>query len=307
VPQTRSMPAAEVDVSPELVRMLLNAQHPDLADLPIAVLANGWDNIIYRLGEDLLIRLPRRSLGAEILLHEQRWLPVLAPRLPLPVPAPVRVGRPAVGYPWPWSVVPYLPGEVAARTPPADPSQAATSLGRFLNALHTPADPDAPVNQFRGVPLAGRDATVQDNIALLAHTGIDTAAVNGLWATTKAAPPHDGPRLWLHGDLHPANILVDHGQLSGMIDFGDITSGDPACDLSVAWMLFPEAAHREVFWAQYAKADDSTRVRARGWALNFSLVFLAYSADNPLMAEIGRRAYRAVLDRGEPSPRTPAA
>ncbi|HEX6522068.1 MAG TPA: aminoglycoside phosphotransferase family protein [Streptosporangiaceae bacterium] len=289
------MPAAEVDVSPELVRKLLNAQHPDLADLPITVLSNGWDNVIYRLGDDLLIRLPRRSLGAEILLHEQRWLPLLAQRLPLPVPAPVRVGRPAAGYPWPWSVVPYLPGEVAARTPPADPSHAAASLGRFLNSLHTPADPDAPVNQFRGVPLAERDDTVQDNMSLLTHTDFDTGAVSDLWETAKVAPPHDGPRLWLHGDLHPANILVDHGQLSGVIDFGDITSGDPACDLSVAWMLFHEAAHREAFWTQYARADASTRVRARGWALNFSLVFLAYSADNPLMAGIGRRTYRNVL------------
>ena len=294
---TRNMPAAEVDVSAELARQLLSAQQPDLAHLPVTILANGWDNVICRLGDDLLIRLPRRELSAKLVLHEQRWLPVLAPRLPLPVPVPVRVGRPGEGYPWPWSVVRYLPGEVAARTPPADLDQAAVSLGRFLNALHAPAGPDAPVNRVRGIPLAGRDATVRDNLAMLTGTDVDIEAVRRLWETAKAAPVYDGPELWLHGDLHPANILVDHGELSGVIDFGDITAGDPAADLSVAWMLFPDAAHRRQFWTYYGNADDSTKVRARGWALALALVFLAHSADNPLIAEIGRRTYRAVLDR----------
>jgi aminoglycoside phosphotransferase (APT) family kinase protein len=101
--------------------------------------------------------------------------------------------------------------------------------------------------------------------------------------------------VWLHGDLHPANILVHHGQLSAVIDFGDLTSGDPATDLSVAWMLFPEAAHREVFWDAYGQAGADTMTRARGWALSLSVVFLAHSADNPLMASIGERGYRAVL------------
>jgi aminoglycoside phosphotransferase (APT) family kinase protein len=150
------MPAAEVSVSPALVRRLLEAQQPDLAHLPVRLMAYGWDNFMYRLGDELAVRLPRRAAAAGLIVHEQRWLPVVAPRLPLPVPAPVRAGRPALGYPWPWSIVPLLPGQLAAREPPADPARAAASLGRFLGALHVPAPPDAPANPLRGIPLAPR-------------------------------------------------------------------------------------------------------------------------------------------------------
>src|SRR5438067_2354284 len=165
--QPRRMPSAEVDVSLALVRRLLADQHPDLAGLPLSVLANGWDNLMCRLGGDLVVRLPRRSQAAELVRHEQRWLPVLAPRLPLPIPAPVREGQPGPGYPWWWSVVPLLPGEVAARRPPADPRQAAIALGGFLGALHAPAPPDAPANPVRGIPLAARDETFGENLRLL--------------------------------------------------------------------------------------------------------------------------------------------
>lgn len=291
--QPHAMPAAEVDVDPDLVRRLLAAQHPDLAGLPVEVLANGWDNFICRLGADLLVRLPRRELAAELVLNEQRWLPVLAPRLPLAVPAPVRTGQPGEGYPWSWSITRFLPGEVAARTPPADPAHAAVTMGGFLNAWHEPAPDDAPVNRVRGIPLAKRDETVTQNMAILGDQ-IDQRLSKTLWTTARDTVPWDGPPLWQHGDLHPANILVHDGALSAVLDFGDITSGDPATDLSVAWMLFPDPAHRDVFWDAYGKTDDATKARARGWALSFSLVYLTHSADNPLMAEIGRRAYRAV-------------
>jgi aminoglycoside phosphotransferase (APT) family kinase protein len=123
------MPAAEVDVTPELLRRLLAGQHPDLAGLPVTAAANGWDNVVFRVGDGLLARLPRREMGARLTGHEQQWLPRLATQLPLPIPAPVRTGRPGLGYPWPWSIVPYIPGQVAAETPPADPAAAAVSLG----------------------------------------------------------------------------------------------------------------------------------------------------------------------------------
>jgi aminoglycoside phosphotransferase (APT) family kinase protein len=293
----KSMPAAEVDVSPDLVRELLSAQHPDLADLPVELLANGWDNVIFRLGDDLLVRLPRRALGAQLVIHEQQWLPVLAPRLPLQIPAPVRAGQPAEGYPWPWSVVPFLRGELAATTPLADPGHAATVLGRFLNALHEEAPPDAPINPVRGGALATRTETVTQNMTALGHR-IDRAKVQHLWGEALGAPPWDRAPVWLHGDLHPANILVSHGQLTAVIDFGDITSGDPATDLSAAWMLFTEARDRDVFWDAYRKADDNTKARAQGWALGFSLVYMAHSADNPLMAGIGERLHATILGGG---------
>ena len=296
-----AMPAAEVDVDPDLVRRLLAAQHPDLAGLPVEVLANGWDNLICRLGEDLLVRLPRRELGAALVLHEQRWLPALAPRLPLAVPAPVRTGQPGEGFPWSWSITAYLPGQVAGRTPPADPAAAAVTMGRFLAVLHEPAPDDAPANPFRGIPLAERDENFTRILAVLGDQ-IDQRVSRGLWARARDTEPWEGPPLWLHGDLHPANILVHDGALSAVIDFGDITAGDPATDLAVAWMLFPDPAHRAVFWAAYGKADEATKARAHGWALAFALVFQAHSADNPLMAEIGRRAYRAVTTPA-PTPR----
>ncbi|MFI9787684.1 aminoglycoside phosphotransferase family protein [Kitasatospora sp. NPDC051984] len=289
------MPAAELSVSVELVRRLLDAQHPDLAGLPVEVPANGWDNLVCRLGEDLLVRLPRRAAAAGLVAHEQRRLPELAGRLPLPVPAPVRVGRPADEYPWSWSVVPFLPGRIAAPAEFDAPWEAATALGGFLAALHTPAPPEAPVNAFRGIPPAGRAEGVRAGPAHLEPA--DRAAALAIWEAAAAVPVRDGPPLWLHGDLHPANILVHQGRISAVIDFGDLTGGDPATDLSVAWMLFTEEP-RDGFRQAYGRADDATWERARGWALALALVFLSHSADNPLMRGVGERTLREVLASG---------
>ena len=292
------MPAAEVDVSPDLVRRLLAAQQADLAHLPIEVMANGWDNVMCRIGDELVARLPRREMAVRFLVNEQRWLPVLEPRLPLPVPAPVRAGQPGLGYPWPWSIVPFLPGQVASQNPPADLRDAAVSLGRFLGALHTPAAPDAPAHASRGVPLADRSATVTQNLSAVGGL-VDAKAAMRAWEAAVAAPRWDRSPVWVHGDLHPANILVHHGRISGVIDFGDITSGDPATDLSVAWMLLPPECHgafRDAYRAGGACAgDDGIWARARGWALALALVFLAHSADSPQIAGIGRHTLAAVL------------
>ncbi len=287
------MPAAEVDVSVELVRRLLAGQHPDLAGLDLAVLANGWDNLVCTVGTDYLVRLPRRALAAELVAHEQRWLPVLAPGLPLPIPAPVRVGHPAEGFPWRWSVVPYFPGAVAALAVPDDLASAAIALGKFLAALHVPAPPEAPVSRVRGGPLSTRAEGVAEHLGLLASSR-DVSTARAIWESSTEAAAWAAPPVWVHGDLHPANILVDAGRISAVIDFGDLTSGDPATDLSVAWMLLP-AAEREIFRQAYGKADDHTWARARGWALSLALVFLTFSADNPLMAEIGERTLGELL------------
>jgi aminoglycoside phosphotransferase (APT) family kinase protein len=292
------MPAAEVDIVPGLVRRLLSRQQPDLAGLPLELLANGWDNISYRLGPDLLVRLPRRAVAAGLVRNEQRWLPLLAPRLPLAIPVPVRTGQPDLGYPWPWSIVPFLPGRPAAFDRPADPAAAATSLGAFLAALHRPAAADAPVNPYRGVPLATRDEAFRQRLETLGGV-VDAAAVGQVWAAAVAAPPWGEPPVWVHGDLHPANILVHNGQVSAVLDFGDITSGDPAADLSVAWMMLPAACHGH-FAAAYEAGlgrpvRPADRARARGWAVFLSIAYLANSADNPLMAGIGTATLAAAL------------
>jgi aminoglycoside phosphotransferase (APT) family kinase protein len=255
-------------------------------------MANGWDNLMCRLGAELIIRLPRRAVAADLIRHEQRWLPELAPRLPLAVPAPVRIGRATADYPWPWSIVPFLPGRPAASSPPADPAAAAIVLARFLRALHVPAAADAPANPVRGVPLASRSETVTARMAQVADL-VDVAAIRPLWQESVAAPPWAGPPAWLHGDLHPANILVDGGQVSAVVDFGDITAGDPATDLAVAWMMLPASCH-DAFRDSYGTPDDPLWMRARGWALALALAYLGSSADNPLMAQIGRRTIAAL-------------
>ncbi len=165
---SQNMPAAEVDITDDLVRALLVDQHPDLADLPLAPLAFGWDNAIFRLGDELVVRLPRRRLGADLVEHEHRWLPGLAQGLPIPIPAPLRAGAPGCGFPWRWSVCPFFDGDVAADVTLAAPTADARRLGRFIAALHRPAPADAPVNEFRrGKPIAEFVPRIEANLARL--------------------------------------------------------------------------------------------------------------------------------------------
>jgi aminoglycoside phosphotransferase (APT) family kinase protein len=216
----------------------------------------------------------------------------------LPVPVPVRVGHPSARYPWPWSITRYVAGGIAAGAPLLDSHAVAQALGAFLAALHRPAPVDAPVNPFRGVALEQRDDSFRAN---LEHAGdaVDVARCTEAWDAALAAGPWQHPPVWIHGDLHPANVLVDSGQVSAIIDFGDITSGDPATDLAIAWMLLP-AGDRPTFWASYADraahaVDRALTVRASGWALALGMVFVARSADNALMRRIGVQTVQAVL------------
>ncbi|HVM40394.1 MAG TPA: aminoglycoside phosphotransferase family protein [Acidimicrobiia bacterium] len=265
-------PPAEVDVDAELVRRLLVAQHPDLADLPLSPVANGWDNAMFRLGDDLAVRLPRRALAAPLAEVEQRWLPDVAVGLPLAVPAPVRTGEPGEGFPWRWSVVPWIPGRSADEAA-VSPSEAAV-MGALLGAVHRPAPPGAPRNPYRGVPLADRADTMAERLERLDGVpGFDRAGVERAWDAAVAEPLHEGVPVWIHGDLHPRNVLADGGRLTGVVDWGDMCGGDPATDLACAWMLFPVEAHG-AFRDAYGGIDDVTWARARGWAVFFAVVLL---------------------------------
>lgn len=286
-------PAAEVAIDAALVRRLLRSQHPDLADLTIRIVASGWDNVLARVGDELVVRLPRRAAAAEMILHEQRWLGELAPRLPLPIPVPLRIGVAGDGFPWAWSVCPWFEGENAAVAPLAEPGATAATLGAFLLALHQPAPAAAPVNAFRGVPLAARDHLVRGYVDALGDE-IDRSAVERRWAAACAVPHYAGPPQWLHGDLHPGNVVVHGGALVAVVDFGDVTAGDPATDLAVAWMLF-DAPTRARFRAAAGAADDATWRRAAGNALAHGLASLARSEDTPSLATIGRRTIAAIL------------
>ena len=287
------MPAAEVAVDADLVRRLLRAQHPDLADLPVVELANGWDNVMFRLGDDLTVRLPRRAQAVDLVRNEQRWLPSLAGRLPLPIPAPVRHGGPGEGYPWPWSICPRMPGAVAGHRPEGDRLGHARDLGAFLAALHRPAPPDAPENPVRGGRLDDRDGLTQEHFMAVADV-IDAPAAVDAWEHHLGLPVWRGVPLWLHGDLHPANGLVADGAGSAIIDFGDLTAGDPATDLAVAWMCLP-APVRPAFRVAAAVTDDDTWARARGWALSLAAVYVAFSADHPVLFQVGLTTIEEIL------------
>ena len=285
-------PAAEVELDTELVAALLRAQHPDLADLPIEPVASGWDNALFRVGPELLARLPRRALSVPLVEHEVRWLPRLAPRLPLPIPVPLRVGAPGGGYPWPWTLVPYFPGASALASPPEDLGAAAEALAAFVAAMHQPAPPDAPTNPHRGVPLADRTERTEAWIHQLAAL-IDAPAALAHWRAAVEVPGWDGPPIWLHGDLHPNNVLVHTGVVSAVIDFGDLTSGDPATDLAIAWMLLDDPA-RAAFRAQL-EPDEATWARGRGWALSLGLAYLAHARDDAAFGRAGLATIEACL------------
>ncbi|MFN8017513.1 MAG: aminoglycoside phosphotransferase family protein [Acidimicrobiales bacterium] len=285
-------PAAEVDLTVSLVRALLEEQHPDLAHLPIEPIGSGWDNALFRLGADLLARLPRRELSVPLVAHEVRWLPELAPHLPLPVPVPVRLGEPGCGYPWPWTIVPHLPGASALATPPRDLGAAAEALAGFVVAMHRPAPPDAPENPYRGVPLSDRTERTEGWIEQLASM-IDAGAARAAWREAVALPGWDGPPLWLHGDLHPNNVVVHEGRVGGIIDFGDLTSGDPATDLAIAWMLLDVDA-RAAFRRRVG-VDGTTWARGRGWALTLGLAYLAHARDDEAFGRVGLATIEACL------------
>jgi len=294
---TGAKPPADVTIDPSLVRALIQEQHPDLAHLALTDIGEGWDNKLFRLGDDFIVRVPRRAASAALIEHEQRWLPRLSLRLPLPVPVPLRIGRPGCEFPWSWSVVPWFPGQSALFAPPQDVAATAVALGRFLRALHHPAPGEAPHNPWRGVPLAARSKTVREHLQQLDGL-IDRVAVLGLWDRVLSTPPWSGPPWWIHGDLHPGNLLISGGHLSAVIDFGDLAAGDPATDLSIAWMLLPLSA-RPTFRAsargEFEPLDDDTWMRARGWALALGLVYLASSRDDEAMGALGLATIDAAL------------
>ncbi|MFF0307753.1 aminoglycoside phosphotransferase family protein [Streptosporangium sp. NPDC004379] len=281
-------PVAEADIDADLVDRLIRAQHPDLAG-PLTLIANGWDNVIYRLGADLSVRLPRRQVAVDLIVNEQRWLPVLAGYVEIALPVPVRVGVPGEGYPWPWTIAPWFEGRTVAEVPPPARSGIAVQLAGFMTDLHRPAPSDAPRNPVRGVPLAGRDEAVRRRLRSIPRS----ADLLPLWEELAALPPWQGPALWLHGDPHPGNLLADGEELAAVLDFGDLTSGDPATDLAAAWLVFEEDA-REVF-RSHVDADEVTWERARGWALVMGTALAAHSADAPGMAAIGDHVLDQVL------------
>ena len=264
----------ELETDEALVRRLLAAQFPRWAELPLEALpVGGTDNAIFRLGDALSVRLPRRAdWAAGSYDKEFTWLPRLAPLLPLSVPTPIARGVPGEGYPHEWAVYDWLDGDDAASAP-LDLSRAAVDLAELLRSLRGIDPTGGPAARGRGGPLGPRDEPTRAGIAALGEL-IDAAAVTAVWETALAAPEWDGAPVWIHGDLDARNLLVRHGAITGVLDWGAMCVGDPACDVKVAWAVL-DAETRPVF-RELLEIDDATWARGRGWALSQALSALPY-------------------------------
>lgn len=274
----------EVEVNEALVRRLLAAQMPHLIDRPISVLEPwGTDNGIWRLGDDLVVRLPRIGWAEGQVDWEARWLPRLAPALPVAVPEPVAVGEPADGYPYRWAVHRWIPGEVAALDTIDDPVTFALDLAGVVQTLQRVPTEGAPAARNRARPLHDYDEPTRQAIDRASHL-IDAAAATTVWEDALAAPPHDGPPVWVHGDLE-GNCLVRDGRLCGLVDWGSACAGDPAVDVQVVWSpLFTEVSRTAFLDA--LGVDDATVARSRGAAVNQACAALPYYLHTyPLIVE----------------------
>ena len=289
----------EVYTDADLVRRLLAGQFPHWAGMPVTPVSSfGTDNAIYVLGGELAVRLPRREKNVGQLRKECRWLPRLAPSLPLAIPIPVAIGHAAAGYPFEWAIYRWLPGEPATEEPIADLHAAAVDLVEFVAALQrvdaTAGPPPGEHNSFRGVPLVSRDAATRAAIAAL-RDEIDVDAVTRAWEESLRAPEWSRPPVWIHGDLDARNLLVEDGRLTAVIDFGCLGVGDPASDVMMAWkVLSPD--ERDLVRARLG-VDEATWARSRGWALSQALMALAYYTleTNPALVREARRWLAEVL------------
>lgn len=289
------MHADDVPTTATQVARMVAEQHPQWRDLPVSPVAEfGTDHCLFRVGDDLVARMPRVEWAADQAASDAAWLPVLAPHLPVAVPVPVALGEPDASYPFRWSVAPWLPG-----TPPtadnADPHALAADLGAFVSAMHSIDTTGGPLKTGtdRGTPIRGLDPYVREAVDL-AGDRVDRARVLEAWEDCLAAPDWPGDPVWIHGDLLAGNLLVDGGRLSAVIDFGALGLGDPAPDLQPAWATLPATVLGE--YRAAVGYDDDTWRRGRGWALGPALTGIPYYWDTvPAFAQRGLRTVAAVL------------
>ena len=251
-------------IADDLVNALLREQRPDLADLPLRYVGRGWDNELWRLGDELAVRVPRTPGAPGLLRKEHRVLSAIAARLPLPVPTPIFLGEPSALFPQPWSVVVWVHGEPADRAEIEDGESAAV-LADFLRALHSEESLVPQGDESRGRSM--RNASCEFGDDLVELIGRDQAdRLVEIWQDGREAPEWSGPPVWVHNDLHPANVVTKDGALCGVIDFGAVSPGDPAVDLAAAWTLL-QPGSTSTFFARYGDVDAATARRARAWAV----------------------------------------
>jgi aminoglycoside phosphotransferase (APT) family kinase protein len=280
----------ELEIGEELVRELLAGQFPEWAELPLRRFEpSGTDNAVFRLGDELSVRIPRRDGPTRPGSRELDWLPRLAPRLPVEVPVALAQGRPGENYPWFWEIHTWVEGETVA-IEEVDAIRAARDLAELVRALQR-IDSTAASPPGRGVALATRDAEFRRWLERLV---VDPRVVT-IWERALAAPPWAGPPVWHHGDLDCRNWLVRDRRISGVIDWALVGVGDPACDVMVAWKLHSLAA-RDAF-REALPTDDATWERARGWAVSQAVGALAYYTpeNNPSLYREAENWFALVL------------
>lgn len=289
-------PLSDFEITTDLVRRLVQRQHPDLAHLPVHGRVEGWDNVTMRLGHDLAVRLPRRAIAVDLARLEHEFLETVADRLGVAVPVPIRVGIPTEEFPAPWSVVRWFDGTNAATTPLG--SESAPRLGAALRKLHRPPPESLPVSPYRGMPLAERLTVMQDRLDAAAPSlrdfGLSAEQIWSVWEPL-ARIPIDAEPVLVHGDLHPRNIVTGAGDIVAIIDWGDMTPGDPATDLSAVWSLFDTHVH-DSFWNAYGPISPQTHDRARAWAIYFSVLWVADAGDVGEFLRMGRKTLSRLLD-----------
>jgi aminoglycoside phosphotransferase (APT) family kinase protein len=282
----------EVNTDADLVRSLLVSQYPQWAELPIErVSSAGTDNAMYRIGDDMAVRLPRIHWAVDNVAKERKWLPILAPHLPLAVPLPIAAGEPEAAFPYPWAVVRWVPGELATLDRLDDPVRTALDLAAFVRALQSVDAAGGPEHN-RGRPIRLGDAAMRKGIASL-RGEVDAEAITRAWNRLMATPDHDGPSVWFHGDLSYLNLLAQDGELTAVIDWGTCGVGDPAVEMTIAWSLFPPQARQA--YRDALGVDDATWERGKGWVLTGIFGIPYYRGTNPTLVADKIRAIEAVL------------
>jgi aminoglycoside phosphotransferase (APT) family kinase protein/GrpB-like predicted nucleotidyltransferase (UPF0157 family) len=294
IPVMVKMHADELDIDASLVQRLLAKQFPCWADLPLKPLSSaGTDNALYRLGNDMVVRLPRIGWAAKNVDKECQWLPQIAPFLPIPIPVPLGKGTPSGGYPWVWSVYRWIEGKNPTVNHIPNPSLLVNELVTFIQAMHK-IDLQGGPTSSRGVSLKEQDIETRKAIQELDGM-IDVDAVTRIWEAALKIPIWSKPPVWVHGDLSPGNILIEHDKLCAVIDFGILGIGDPACDLIIAWNLLP--AHVREAFRTGLNVDDATWQRGRAWALSNALIALPYYKNtNPVLADNARHVIKEVIE-----------
>jgi aminoglycoside phosphotransferase (APT) family kinase protein len=292
------MHADELDITPPLVRRLITAQFPQWAHLSLRrVPSSGTDNALYRLGDELVVRLPRIHWAADLIEKECFWLPKLALHLPLAIPVPLARGEPDDRYPWRRAIYRWIEGDHATIDTLPGAEQTAIDLATFITALQQIDATGGPLpgtdDLARGKPLALRNPYTRQAIAALDGM-IDARLATAAWEDALRAPVWDRAPVWFHGDLLPGNLLFRQGRLHAVIDFGTLGVGDPACDLIVAWNLF--SGNSRTLFRETLGVDEATWARGRGWALSQALIFIPYYLHtNPVGVSHARRAIEEVL------------